>query len=369
MKLLSPFVLGSHQLRNRVVFLPFYTAYAEKDGSVSPLMLAHYSRMAAAGPGLVVVEASSISPRAASIRCLYVNQSTLPGLKKLALAIKNHGSRAVLQLVHTGRFNPADPAGPSPVPVFGRQPVREMDAKELKGIANDFAQAALIAKEAGFDGAELHGAQGYLLASFLSPRTNLREDEYGGTLEKRMAFPLEVAKAVRRAVGDWPIGYRFIAREYIENALSVKETQVFAARLAEVLKPSYLSVAAGTYECWAQVFPKDFKPLEMYMAPEAEAIKRAVPGVPVIAAGHMQSPADCEALLERGGADMIGLARVLFADADWIRKAEGVVKEPIRPCVQCGNCMKQIASAKPAFCAKWSVEERLQRLNPPSISL
>ena len=202
MKLLSPFVLGSHQLRNRVVFLPFYTAYAEKDGSVSPLMLAHYSRMAAAGPGLVVVEASAISPRAASIRCLYVNHSTLPGLKKLASAIKQKGSRAVLQLVHTGRFNPADPAGPSPVPVFGRQPVREMDAKELKGIANDFAQAALIAKEAGFDGAELHGAQGYLLASFLSPRTNLRNDEYGGTLEKRMAFPLQVAKAADPDVVD-----------------------------------------------------------------------------------------------------------------------------------------------------------------------
>ncbi|MBR5734784.1 MAG: NADH:flavin oxidoreductase [Desulfovibrionaceae bacterium] len=369
MKLLSPFAMGLGTLRNRVAYLPFPTAYAEKDGSVSPLMLVHYLRMAAAGPGLVVVEGSGINPRACAHRCLHVNRRTLPGFARLASAIKSTGCRVMLQLVHAGRFNYMNRVGPSPVPLFGRLPVREMAVNELKGIANDFAQAALIAKEAGFDGVELHGELGCLLASFLSPRTNVREDEYGGTPERRMAFPLEVAAAVRGAVGEWPVGYRLMAREFLEGGLAIEESQAFAVRLAEVLRPCYISVAAGSHECWTSCFHEGTRLPEVFGVHEAEAIKKAVPHVPVIASGRLGTPADCEALLERGGADMIGLSRALFADAEWIRKASGEVKEPIHPCTQCATCVRQVCSSMPAFCSQWSAEERLQRLKAPMIRI
>ncbi len=361
-QIFSPITVGNVALRNRIVALPFQTAYATGEGAVTPRLLAYYERTADSGAGMTIVEATGISPEGASGICPQVTDTTLAGLGRLASAIQGKGSKAVIQLVHSGRFAAAEAVGPSPVDVFGR-PVRELTLGDMRKITADFALAAKRMKEAGFDGVELHGATGYLLASFISPRTNVRTDEFGGSPENRMRFPLEVAAAVRGAVGgDYPVGYRFMPLEYIPGGLALEESAAFARKLTETLDPMYLSVASGTHECYALPEMQGKAP-EMFMAGEAAAIKRAVPTVAVIAAGHLQTPANCEKLVAEGAADLIGLARVLFADVDWIRKAGGRALGEIRACVQCNNCVKQIKSGKPSFCARWSKEERARNLD------
>lgn len=360
-QIFSPFTAGNIALRNRVVFLPFQTAYATHEGAVTPQLLAYYERMANSGAGMTIVEATAISPEGASGICPQVNGATLTGLSELAAVIKNKGSKAIIQLVHGGRFANVEAVGPSPVDAFGR-PVRELTVQEIRKITADFALAAKRMKEAGFDGVELHGATGYLLSSFTSPRTNVRADEYGGSLESRMRFPLEVAAAVREAVGeDYPVGYRFMAMEFVPGGLVLEESAAFAQKLVLTMYPMYLSVAGGTYECYA--LPKmQGKAPEMYMTGVAGAIKQAVPNVAIITAGHLQTPANCEKLVEEGTADLIGLARVLFADADWLHKATGQMAEDIRACIQCNNCLNQIKNGKPSFCARWTKDERQRNL-------
>ena len=357
--LLSPYQLGAITLANRVVFLPFYTAYAESDGLVNQQILDHYSRMAASGAGLTIVEASAIGLGCGPNNAIRAyGEDALPGLTHLASCIRENGSKAILQLVHTGRYScPSSACGPSPVDAFGVTP-RELTAADIAQVTSMFVAAARLAQQAGFDGVELHGAQGYLLASFISSRTNKRLDTYGGSLENRMRFPLEVASAVREAVGNFPIGYRFFSREYLPGGLGLEESTIFAQKLAETLSPAYLSVAAGTYECFASQTDKTARPEEGFMIAEATAVKKAVPQVPIIAAGHLQTPRRGEELLQQHGADLIGLARVLFTDPEWIRKAANRQEESIRACVQCNNCVMQISKGKQAFCARWSKKEK-----------
>ena len=178
-----------------------------------------------------------------------------------------------------------------------------------------------------------------------------------------MRFPLELSSAVRKAVGkDYAVGYRFMAKEYLPDGLTMEESAIYAQRLAEVLNPAYLSVAAGSHECFALPEMQQGKAPEMFMTAEAGEIKKAVPNVPVIAAGHLQTPDNCEMLIAKGTADLIGLARILFADADWFRKASGKMPDDIRACVQCGNCLNQIKQRKPSFCSRWREEERARFL-------
>jgi 2,4-dienoyl-CoA reductase (NADPH2) len=198
-----------------------------------------------------------------------------------------------------------------------------------------------------------------LLPQFLSPRTNLRDDAYGGDPERRMRFPLEVVSAVQRAVGHTvPVGYRFLADEYVPGGLTLKDTIPFARRLAES-NISYLSVMTGCYDSFAAPSYVADDRNEAFMAPFAHAIRQSVVGVPVVAAGRIQRRESAEELLRSGSADLIGLGRVLFADSLWPRKARGEVLEPIRPCQPgCQLCTRLIVEQKPAYCARWPAERR-----------
>jgi 2,4-dienoyl-CoA reductase (NADPH2) len=199
----------------------------------------------------------------------------LPGLTALAEAIHGEGAKAVVQINYLSRYSGQPGAlAPSAVPAFGNPELmpREMTAEDMAVMADAFAESADIVRQAGFDGVELHGATGYLLSSFTSPRTNLRTDEYGGSVENRMRFPLQVFDTVRRKVGDFPIGYRFMAREYLDWGLSL-EDGVACARLLAVKKPAYLSVSAGTHECFAMYGKKKKFPVG-FMLPEAAAVKK-----------------------------------------------------------------------------------------------
>jgi len=357
--LFSPFRLGSLTLANRIVCLPMYLAYPDPDNEVNSLVLDYYSEMADSGAGMVVVENCGVEPCGlGNPRSLLVSDDRfVPGLARLAEAIKTRGVPAVLQLHHAGRHaKRPDRIAPSAVETWGVVP-RVMDQADIDRVVSAFADGAVRAKAAGFDAVELHGGMGYLLTQFLSARTNLRDDGYGGELVGRMRFPLEVFAAVREAVGDeFPVGYRFLADEYVPGGLTLDETRPFARELASA-GATYLSVMAGCYDSSPDYAEADHR--EAFMAPFAAAIKQEVPAMPVIAAGRIQRPETARAVLDDGAADLIGLGRIIFADPLWPKKASGQIAEPITVCTPtCSLCFKRIIAQKPAYCARWSKERR-----------
>jgi 2,4-dienoyl-CoA reductase (NADPH2) len=357
--LFKPMKLNELRLKNRITMAPLYLGYAASGGTVSPLLLYHYKLMAQSGAAMIVVENASItaggsgSPR--TIRCDH--NRYLPGLEKLAAAIKDQKSRACLQLNHAGRFaHVPDPVAPSAVAAFKRTP-RALLKKEITTIAKQFANAALRVKKAGFDLVELHGGTGYLLAQFVSPRTNKRTDSYGGTLSNRIRFPLEVLKRVQDQVGDFPVGYRLLADEWLPDGLQVKESAMLAQALGGN-GVAYISTMGGTYESFnlPEVVKRSKKP--GYMVSLAGAVKKNVK-VPVIAAGRISTPARAESILKAKKADLVGLARVLWVDPQWPQKARKGQDRGILYCSpKCDACMQLVMQGKPAFCPRWSREKR-----------
>jgi 2,4-dienoyl-CoA reductase (NADPH2) len=326
------------------------------------LILEHYREMAASGAALIVVENAAVDPRGlGSPFTLRIDDDRfLPGMKELAAAIKGEGALAALQINHAGRFSwLPEVLAPSAVPVGEKTP-RPLTAEEIRELIRQFSAAARRAQQAGFDLVELHGGTGYLLAQFLSPRTNRREDAYGGSLDNRLRFPLEVIAAVRRAVGpDFPVGYRFLADEWLPDGLQLVEARLIAGRLAEA-GLAYLSVMGGTYESFFLPERVAQEHRQGFMADLAAAVKSGVT-IPVIAAGRIQEPGFAEALITAGKTDLIGLARVLLADPLWPIKAEAGRAAEIVSCEPtCSLCFKRVMKGQPVVCSQWPKEKRVR---------
>jgi len=347
------------KLKNRITMAPLYLGYAELGGKISPLMLHHYSQMADSGAAMIVVENASITPGGSgSSRTLRCDHNRyVPGLTKLAGAIRDRKTMAALQINHSGRFAHVEhPVAPSAVPAFNRPP-RALTVKEIVTIQKQFAAAAQRVKQAGFDLVELHGGTGYLLAQFVSPGTNKRTDHYGGSLQNRMRFPLEVIHRVKDTVGEFPIGYRFLADEWLPDGLHLDES-VYLAKALEREGIAYISVMGGTYESFyrPEVVQKSKKP--GYMVPLANAVKKNV-RVPVITAGRISTPARAEKILKQGQADLIGLARMLWVDPQWVNKARAGRDNAILKCSpKCDACRQLVMQGKPAFCPRTSKATR-----------
>lgn len=370
--------------------LPMYVAYGKPWGTVSKAMIKHYQELALSGAGSIVVESTLIdASRWTSTRMVQLDkQESVEGLKIIAKLINRAGAAAGCQINHPGRFAPTRrPPAPSEVPIqFQMSPKmrltfqilaktkphilpaileshspRSMTLDEIKKTINQYAAAAEKIKGAGFDFVELHGATGYLLTQFVSKRTNKRHDIYGGSFENRVRFPLEVVDAVREAVGsDYPVGYRFLADEWLPDGFSLDEARVFARKLEE-RGIAYISVTAGTYE--SLIKPKVIAQSQKsgYMIELAEAIKKEV-SIPVIAAGRIAWPLIAERILEKNKADAVGLGRGLFADNRWAIKAiTGREKEIIVCDPKCNACFVYVMQEKPAFCPQWPPDKIKKR--------
>jgi 2,4-dienoyl-CoA reductase (NADPH2) len=360
--LFSPIRIGALTLKNRLTMAPLYLGYAGEGGTVSDLLLEHYRQMAASGVALVVVENATVDHPAGSgsHRTLRADSdANLPGLTRLAQTIKTQGALACLQLNHAGRFAGAaeQPVAPSAVETFGHLP-KALDAGEIGAIAAKFADAARRACAAGFDMVELHGGTGYLLAQFVSPHTNRRTDGYGGSPQGRQRFPLEVVQAVTAAVGPAPVGYRFLADEWLPGGLTPAESTPFAAAL-ETAGVAYLSVMGGTYESFflPEIISRGRQ--DGYMVDLAAGVKQRV-DIPVITAGRLSGGAFCERVLQAGQADLIGLARVLWADPEWPAKVREGREDAILHCdPDCGDtCTQMVMKGRPAFCVRWPHAKR-----------
>jgi 2,4-dienoyl-CoA reductase-like NADH-dependent reductase (Old Yellow Enzyme family)/nucleotide-binding universal stress UspA family protein len=389
--LFEPFVIPPVHLKNRITMAPLFTGYGHPDGTVSKLALEHYNEVATGGVAMIVVANAVVDPRGTlSKHSLRADDDRfLPGLSRLAKTIKEQGSAAVLQINHGGRFAKGKTLyAPSSVPIrdidisgfyksalksldiqeqwailseaIKRPRPKEMSVEDIERIIAAYARAATRARKAGFDMVEIHGGTGYLPVQFLSRRTNKRKDRYGGELENRMRFPIKLTEAIKDAVGsDFPVGYRFLADEWLPDGFSLDEAKVFAQRLS-ALRIAYLSVTAGTYESFAipEVARKSHE--LGYTVYLARQIKEVV-DTPVITTGRIATPELAEEILREKKADLIGLARPLFADPQWPQKARTGQEDAIVYCEDCGICFQLIVADRPALCPQWDKAKLVKR--------
>ncbi|MCR4403137.1 MAG: FAD-dependent oxidoreductase [Firmicutes bacterium] len=355
--LTSPMRIGNMELRNRIVMPPMVTNYAFEDGSITGRLRAYHAERARGGVGLIIVEASYVHPsgRGFQNEVGIYSDKLIPGLRSLVDVVHAHGAKIAVQLYHGGRQTTSDVTGepllaPSPVPdpTKGETP-KEMSKDEIDMIVRAFGEAARRAKAAGFDAVEIHGAHGYLINEFLSPYANKRKDEYGGPLENRLRFPLEVVHAVRRAVGpDFPVIYRMSADEKVAGGLTLDETREVARRL-EREGINALHVSAGVYESAVWIIQPMAMP-HACLADLASGIKSVVK-IPVIAVGRINDPDVAEGLIAQGKADLVAMGRQLLTDPETPRKiAEGRVDE-LRRCIACcQGCIDELFQDHPIGC-------------------
>jgi 2,4-dienoyl-CoA reductase (NADPH2) len=347
--LFSPFRLGNLTIPNRVVMAPMSTSLGGTDGSVTPANIAFYRERAQGGFGLIIVEFTCVDPttgRTEEHQLSLDSRRNLDGHKQLVEVLHDAGAKAFVQLQHGGRFAPAKylpdgiTRGPSEVRSRkdpGRVIVKPFEHEEILRLVDAFAVTAELAKEAGYDGIEVHGAHGYLLSQFMSPFSNQREDAWGGDPARRMALPLAVVRAIRNAIGDLPLSFRLSADEFLPGGLALADMEKIAPQLVAA-GSDILHVSTGR---GPETFEKVMEPIsapEGWRLPYARRL-REVAGVPVIGVGQIRWPETAEHALVTGDADMIALGRPSLADPAWPNKAAAGNRQGIRPCTSCNWCI------------------------------
>jgi len=350
-RLFRPLRAGPVTLKNRIVMGSMHTRLeAMPDGSARAA--AFYAERARGGVALIIT--GGCSPDAAGL--LEADSGALDHPDKLALhrvvtdAVHAAGSLICLQILHAGRYAKHDGlvgASDIPSPINRRKP-RALGTAEVEQTVASFAACAALAREAGYDGVEIMGSEGYLISQFTALRTNNRTDKYGGSLENRLRFPLEIVRATRARVGPgFLILFRMSALDLVEGGLNAKET-LQQARELEAAGVDVLDTGIGWHE--ARV------PTIAYMVPRAAwrdataRIKSAV-SIPVMATNRINTPELAEELLEQGVADLVSLARPLLADAAFALKAEQGRADEINTCVACNQaCLDFLFRDKVASC-------------------
>lgn len=357
-KLFEPIQIRGMLLPNRVLMAPMEKNLCTAEGVMTQRYIDYLVERAAGGVGLLRVEATFVDPvgRGRPFQCGAHGDHVIPQLTKMTDAVHAAGGRVSLELAHCGRqVNSAvsgfQPVAPSAVPctLSGAYVPRALSQPEIAAIVERFVAAALRGKQAGLDAIEIHGASGYLLNAFMSPYTNLRTDEYGGSLVNRMRFPLEVVRAVRAAIGDdMPLLYRMSGHDYVDGGLTEADSVPLAAEL-ERAGVDLIDVSAGTYESITQTQP----PMEAApggLVELAATIKAAVT-IPVATAGKLGALDVAESALAAGKIDLVTIGRGLHADASLIQKArEGRLSEA-RRCIACAECVAFLNNDEPAYCA------------------
>ena len=371
-KLMQPFRLKNIELRNRIVMAPMLSRLCDPDGIVSQKLIDYYAARSKGGVGLIISEYCYIDDKESKAHPgqlgVYDDQ-LIAGLGDLAEAIQEWGAKAILQICHAGRATSAknmgrQPIAPSGIPSSTGEMAREMTYEEIEATIESFAEGARRAKAAGFDGVELHGAHGYLMAQFLSPYTNRRTDKYG---RDRGLFALETLDRVRSKVGnDYLVGYRMSGEEFVEGGVTLRETKAFAKRLEE-RSIDYIHVSAGIGETGQNIIIPQYLP-KGHLLPLAEGIKNTV-SVPVLAVGAIHAPDLAEETLQKNRADLIVMGRALIADPELPQKIQSGQLEDIRTCLRCNDgCSSRVPPNKTQRCAINAEvgRERQMQLHPVS---
>lgn len=365
--------IGALTLKNRVILPPMGTLFAADGGFVSQRLIDYHVARAKGGCGMNIVEVSAVHPSTKGSRNVGIYDDLfMPGLKKLSAAIQDAGGKACIQLWHAGRQTNSRVTGmpivapsPIPCPVCREMPV-ELTLAEIAELVEAYGDAALRARQAGFDAVEVHGAHGYLIAQFMSAYSNQRQDEYGGPMANRARFALEVIKNIRDKIGrDYPVLYRLSADEYVTNGLTVEDTKMIV-KMIEKAGVDAVHVSAGVYESLASVIP----PLDLPATSHQENIAavKSIAAIPVIAAIRINDPVLADRIIGDGKADFVAVGRGQLADPEFCNKAQAADFDSIIKCIGCNQgCVDRLfIQGLPVCCLRNPAtgQERAYALQP-----
>ena len=387
--LFTPLKVGNVLLRNRVVAAPI-TSYAEEPSPADKFE--SIAAKARGGAGLIIIGSVAVNDEEALI---YYESSSLFGHEKkiyeeMVSMIHQYGAKASVELFHGGMFadcrgTGATPIGPCTVErsfteyagyeriepdIVDTTHVLGMDEAMMQKVCDQYAASAREAVRMGFDMVMLHFGHGWLVDEFLSPFFNYRTDEYGGSFENRIRFPIRVVEAVRKAVGpQYPIDIRIGASQRVREGIALDEIAGFLVRIEHLIDMVHVSsgldklVGATSYIEAPCIHPPGLN------VPYAEYIKSRLDHIPVVVVGSITTPKEAEAILEEGKADAVALGRPLVADPDWVSKARDGHPEDIRTCIRCDSCYAVATGGCSQGCAVNPRYERELRLGTEEVLL
>ena len=354
-----PFSIGDVEIRNRI-FLPAHTTNFAENFLPTARHLAYLRERAAGGVGLMFMDPLRVHRtslgRAAGLAG--PSAESLPLLQDITAALKSEGARVFTQITHTGRhsdnFTDRLPAwGPSPTPwtTSGELP-HQMTRAEMAIVRDCYVETADFAVEAGFEGMEIHFGHGHLLHQFLSPACNQREDDYGGSFEARLRYPMEVFEAVMGAVGSRvPVGVRVSVADLMAGGCTDEEMREIVRRAAATPGCAFVHVSVAAYH-WPSIghHVSDMSYPPHPFLDETVRLAEVTGDVPVLAVNRYRSLTDAEDALSTGAIHMVGMNRAHMADPRLIQKTRDGEEDRIRPCISSNHCIGQIALHRPISC-------------------
>ena len=355
-RLFTPIQIGSMTLKNRIVMPAMHHLYTE-NGYATPRFSEYYWKRVEGGAGLIIVGSCRFDGYGAKANSMSLAEdSTIPGWQEFTRGVHDRGGKVAVQLYHAGRYMPkADvPCGKdalSPSATFAsytRETAPEMSRQQIFDLLEDYAAGARRAVEAGFDAVEISASSGYLLCQFLSPLTNLRTDEFGGSFENRCRFPLMVIEKVKAVLGDkTPLILRLGADDFVSGSNTLEDSMAFAP-LAQQAGVDLFNVTGGWHETKIPQLTGDLP--RGGLSYLGKGI-RSVVSVPVMMCNRVTDPTTAEKLLALGRADLVGFGRPLIADPDLPNKALAAQAEQIRPCMACNQgCLANTFFDRPITC-------------------
>ncbi len=342
-RLFSPLHIGRAEIRNRIVFAGHGSRFVDWHSFHLNDRQAHYlAERARGGVGMIIQGSSMVHPTglaAAGVNEVW-SDASIPSYAHVASAVHEGGAKIFGQLSHLGRqghgfaahrelWAPSAVADPA-----SRIVPHAMDRRDIEELVACYRSAARRLASAGFDGLEVYLAHGYLLAEFLSPFSNTRADEYGGSLENRCRLPLRVLEAVRGEVPGLPVGIRVSADEFVPGGIDPEQCNAILDFLLERISVDYISVSQSNYASIDRMIPDMSFPRAPF-AHYAKHVRQVARGIPVLAVARLVTPEQCEALLEDQSADAVCLVRPLIADPELPNKAREGRRDDIRECISC----------------------------------
>ncbi len=357
--LFSPLKIGTTEVKNRISFQPHLTNLAV--GNLPSERQMHYwGERAKGGAGLVITEELTVHPTDMAYEKLIdvYHAEVIPGFKKITDYVHQYDSKIFAQLNHNGQQGDGSISrlpvwAPSPIPdVLFRETPKAMEPEDIEEVARYFAKSAIHVREGGFDGVEIQFGHSSLARQFLSPLTNFRKDEYGGSLENRMRAPLKFISAVRKAVGnDFTLGIRMCADEMIPGGLDLGQVQEICALFEASGLIDFMDLSIATFYNLYLVEGSMHSPLG-YTIPLAAGIREKIK-LPVFCTGRINDPVMAEKVLAAGQADMIGMCRALICDPYLPKKAQEGKLDDIRYCIACNQgCIGRIGMNKSLGCVQ-----------------
>ncbi len=357
----SPITIDGVEIRNRTAVPAMVMNFCNVDGTCTERFTAYHEEKAKGGFGLIITEDFAVCPQGKGFVGLpgLWNDDQIAGFKECTRRVKSHGAAFVAQIYHAGRQSHRfiigqAPEAPSAIPCpFSPSPddfPEELTVERIHEIVEQFGDCARRAKEAGFDGVEIHGAHGYLIAQFMSPYSNKRTDEYGGPLHNRIRFAQEIIKNIRSKVGkDFIVGFRISADEYVTGGRTLEDTLTILPML-EPLGVSYFNITAGVYRTFDDIIPSMYKE-HAWNTHAAEMAKKVVKTAKIFTVGRFNDIRLAETELALDKCDMVLMGRQSLAEPNTVNLAKEGRFDEIRQCIGCHHkCIGNLLMNIPGGC-------------------